>query len=128
MTKKEAERQLAIKTLLEEYKLKPGDKLYYSVTHVSRSGMSRSIEILLSHEWGIDNLSWVVAKAINHPFDNKNGGVKIGGCGMDMGFAIIYSLGQVMFPEGFKTWDGYYRNEPLEWEPDGGYAFKYSSL
>jgi hypothetical protein len=124
-----AEQQEAIKQLKEDYGIKPGTKIFTKVTHVSRSGMSRSIEAYLAliddkGVPGITNISWLLAKAGLGTFDRTNGGVKMGGCGMDMTFALVYNLGRTLFPEGFETWEGYYRNEPLKFDTDGGYALK----
>jgi len=44
---------------------------------------------------------------------------------MDMGFSLVYSLGWRLFPKGFKTPKGYWRNEPMKYETDGGYALKH---
>lgn len=62
------------------------------------------------------------AKACGFAFDERYEAVKIGGCGMDMGFHIAYELGRVLFPEGFKV-DGVGRNgDTSGWDNDGGYA------
>ena len=81
--------------------LTPGRVVYTKITHVSRSGMSRSIECYLAQ--GRDNLTditWQVARATNSRIDNNHGGIVIGGCGMDMGFALVYGLGRTLYPNG----------------------------
>ena len=81
--------------------LTPGRTVYTKVTHVSRSGMSRSIECYLAQ--GRDNLTditWAVARATNSRVDNTHGGIVMGGCGMDMGFALVYGLGRTLYPDG----------------------------
>ena len=82
-------------------KLTPGRTVYTKLTHVSRSGMSRSIEVYLAE--GRDNLTeitWLVARATNSRMDNTHGGIVMGGCGMDMGFALVYGLGRTLYPDG----------------------------
>ena len=82
-------------------KLTPGRTVYTKITHVSRTGMSRSIEVYLAE--GRDNLTditWQVARATNSRIDNNHGGIVMGGCGMDMGFALIYNLGRTLYPRG----------------------------
>ena len=37
-----------------------------------------------------------------HKYNAKHGGFEIGGCGMDMGFALVYSLSQLIYPSGFQ--------------------------
>lgn len=86
--------------------LKPGDAITCTVMHVSGSGMSRSImmQVPLKNEDGtlrIHDISWRVAHAIGARFDSKHGGVVMRGCGMDMRFSAVYSLGRVLFPVGF---------------------------
>ena len=78
----------------------PGDKIHTIVTHVSRSGMSRSIRTLLLRD-GHRDISYLVARVLDEPMDNNNGGLKVTGCGMDMGFDIVYRLGYHLFPNGF---------------------------
>lgn len=86
--------------------LKPGDRITCTVLHVSASGMSRSIMLQVPMRQGdgtlrIQDISWRVADAIGERFDYRRGGVVMGGCGMDMCFAAVYSLGRVLFPDGF---------------------------
>lgn len=86
--------------------LRPGDAVTCTVLHVSKSGMSRSIMLQVpgKREDGalfIRDISWLVAKAIGERFDDKNGGVVMTGCGMNMCFAAVYNLGRVLFPDGF---------------------------
>lgn len=81
--------------------LTPGRTVYTKITHVSRSGMSRSIECYLAE--GRDNLTditWIVARATNKRIDNNHGGIIMQGCGMDMGFALVYNLGRTLYPSG----------------------------
>ena len=81
--------------------LTPGRTVYTNVTHVSRSGMSRSIEVYLAE--GRDNLTditWQVARATNSRIDNNHGGIVMQGYGMDMGFALVYNLGHTLYPNG----------------------------
>ena len=87
--------------------VKPGDTIYTTVRHVSRSGMSRSIDVyhLIPDEGRRVEKRWLsrmVAKACNLPFDNKREAVKMGGCGMDMGYAIMNHIGYALFPDGFE--------------------------
>lgn len=77
--------------------LKPGDTVNCILRHVSRSGMSRSISLLK----GDIDITYYAALAMGDKIDQKNGGIKIGGCGMDMGFSLVYNLGYCLFPDGF---------------------------
>ena len=80
--------------------LKPGDEILTVLRHVSRSGMSRSIDLYIVKKGKPSQLSRRVAEALDMKLDETNGGIKIGGCGMDMGFALVYNLGATIFPDG----------------------------
>lgn len=88
--------------------LPPGSSVYTSVLHVSRSGMSREIAAYVHTPTGIENISWQVA-AITGQRYGERGGVIVGGCGMDMTFALVYGLSRRLYPEGHKCTgsDGY---------------------
>jgi hypothetical protein len=100
MTKaKSIERQQAVDALKEQ--LRPGDVVYTTLKHVSRSGMMRSINVHLIRD---NQPQWIarrVATAIDFSFDDKRGSIKVQGCGMDIGFEVVYNLGRVLFPNGF---------------------------
>ena len=82
--------------------LKPGDTVYTILRHVSRSGMSRSISVVqVGQDGGVFDWTWAVARAIGERIDEKHDGVKMGGCGMDMGFETVYRLSWKLFPDGF---------------------------
>ena len=85
--------------------LKPGDTVYTVLRHVSRSGMSRNIDVYYMAGGEPQWISAYVGHAIRSPQSRKNWersqGLTVGGCGMDMGFHIVYSLSHVLFPDGF---------------------------
>lgn len=91
-----AEKAEAIAKLREI--LKPGDTVYTILRHVSRSGMTRSISCVVRGAEGPYDIDWLVRRALGLPFDRNRGGVKVGGCGMDMGFHLVYSLSRVLWP------------------------------
>jgi hypothetical protein len=104
--------------------LKPGDTVYTILRHVSQSGMSRSIDLLIIK----DNRHWIIsplaAEILGMGLDHKHGGIKISGCGMDMGFELVYNLGRDLYPDGYKV-EGRGRNgDESGWDKDGGYALK----
>ena len=73
--------------LVKELKdhLKPGDTVYTKLNHVSRSGMSRSIEVLIFRDNKPLNLTYDVSQLLDYKIDKNHGyGLKVGGCGMDM--------------------------------------------
>lgn len=82
--------------------LSMGDTVYTDLLHVSRSGMSRTIRPTIARDGEVVDLTWEVAQVTGLKIDRDRGGIKMGGCGMDMGFALVYSLSRAMFPNGHK--------------------------
>jgi len=82
--------------------LRPGDTVYTVLRHVSRSGMSRNIDLYYMADGHPQWISAYVGHAIGSPQSMKNWqrsqGLTVGGCGMDMGFHIVNSLSYVIFP------------------------------
>lgn len=81
--------------------LKPGQKIWGDVVHVSKSGMSRVIRLKIVHNKEIMDISWEAAILLEGWSKNYRG-CKAGGCGMDMIFHLIYNLGCVLYPDGYQ--------------------------
>jgi len=104
MTKEEA-----IKRLKEE--IKKGDTLWTQLNHVSQSGMTRHISVRqIKKDYPLDwtrlvsiALDWKEGK---NRFGGYNG-IKVGGCGMDMGFHLIYTLSSVLYNDGYAIKQGW---------------------
>ena len=92
---KEIERETARKELLEI--LKPGDTVYCVLRHVSRSGMQREISFFTE---GMRNIDYLAARLLDLRH-GKRDGLVVSGCGMDMGFSMVYEIGSALFPAGF---------------------------
>ena len=92
---KEQEKQSAIARLREL--LPPGSTVHTILRHRSRSGMQHAISIIANSQ----EISHLVASAIGSPLDSKWGGIKVGGCGMDMGYSIVHELAYALYPQGF---------------------------
>lgn len=76
--------------------------LYTIIRHVARSGMQRSIDVIsISEDGEVYNISYLVKTALDMQIDQKNGGVKMGGCGMDMGFALVDHLSYKLYNRGY---------------------------
>ena len=112
--------------------LKPGDTVYTEILSVSRSGMTRHIKPIVM----VDNeprwIGYHVAVLLDESVSD-NGGVKMGGCGMDMGFALVYNLSRYLFPQGFTCIgegcpSNDHSNRDRDYTPhhhhSGGYALK----
>ena len=81
--------------------LPPGSIIYTTLNHVSRSGMQRAISTYIIIDNDIRDVSYDVAEVIGNTI-YKKGGIKIDGCGMDMGFAIVHQLSYALYPGGFE--------------------------
>ena len=86
------EKQEAIEYL--KSKLKDDDTIYTNCQHVSQSGMTRDIQLLFIKDNKLLNFNYYVSKALGNRIVNN--GVRIGGCGMDMGFALVYDLSRIL--------------------------------
>lgn len=80
--------------------LPPGSTVYTILRHVSRSGMQRRIDLYAMSPEGPVYLSGLAACAMGENVSDK-GGIVVGGCGMDMGFSLVYNLSAVLYPHGF---------------------------
>ena len=112
----------ARKYLLEMME-KCGRRVYTSVSNVSSSGMSRHIHCYILVDGQIRNITNSVGAICGYRQSDKSYGLVVGGCGMDMGFAVVYNLGCSLYPGG----DGVTitrRNGSTEPETDGGYLIK----
>ncbi len=93
-------RQEAIDTLRTQFNLKPGDTIFCSLRHVSRSGMYRCIDLFVMRDNEPLRISWTAAQLLEG-YDKRHEGCKASGCGMDMGFHLVMNLGYSLFPDGF---------------------------
>jgi len=105
--------------LLEQ--LEPRDTVYTLLRHVSRSGMSRRISLYIARDSEMHNLDFLAAQLVGRKEDGQ--GIACSGCGMDMGFELVYNLGRCLWPNG--TPEPHSRRNG-ELDRDGGYALKQS--
>ena len=82
--------------------LKPGSTVWTVVKHVARSGMSRHISCYVVQGADIRWIDGYVAKVTGYPFDREREALRVGGCGMDMGSQLVYSLSRTLYPDGFE--------------------------
>ena len=86
-----------------------GSTVYTILRHVSQSGMSRDISVLgLHHEEASGNTfhihpNFAVSKALGWTLKTKNGHdtIRVGGCGMDMGYHLVNSLSCALYDDGY---------------------------
>lgn len=94
--------------LMEELRryVPKGSTIFTRVEHVSQSGMSRRIVPLAIVGDDIVNLSWHLIKlniADKPRGQYVEGSVHVGGCGMDMCFALAYDIGQTLYGDGYSV-------------------------
>jgi len=91
------------------------DTIFYIVKNVSNSGMYRHIDFYtfklkdnfregeapIQKVW----LSGAISKVLGYPLKEKTNALGVSGCGMNMGFAVIYNLAEVLFGDGYKLND-----------------------
>ena len=94
----ELDRDYAIERLLTYY-VKPGTKVYTILRHVSSSGMSRNISLVIADGEDIADITYYAAQALGDKLIESKGHrvIKQNGCGMDMGFNLVYNLSSVLF-------------------------------
>lgn len=107
--------------------LQPKTIVYTSCKHVSSSGMSRELQFFIVKDNKIQNITWYVSHALEYGCSERDGDrvLKVTGCGMDMGFSCVYSLGMTLFPDGTIEPHGTRNGMP---DFDGGYALNHSWL
>lgn len=104
----EKERQEAIEQLRQW--IKPGDTVYTVLDHVSSSGMTRHIRVVVPMIEGQNGNSKVdfihpnysIGKALGYRQAKRGDGLVVSGCGMDMGFAVVYDLAHVLYGAGYQ--------------------------
>lgn len=103
MTTKKERKEQELEKIRENLRelVKPGDTVYTSLRHVSRSGMYRVIDLFVMKDNRPLRISWEAAQLLEG-YDSRHDGCKASGCGMDMGFALVYNLGWELFRKGWE--------------------------
>ena len=102
--------------------LSPGQTVYTILRHVSASGMTRRISLCAIADGGLRHLDNLVAALLDYR-QHKHSGLIVTGCGMDMGFHLVYNLGAALWPDGTPTPHGTRNGEP---DSAGGYALNHA--
>lgn len=117
-----ARREYACKELRKM--IKPGQKVFCILRDVSKSGMSRNISLYVVHKGELRNIDVLASDATAIALA-KNQGIRMGGCGMDLGFSLVYNLGAALWPKGTGKPHGTRNGQP---DNAGGYAIKHEWL
>lgn len=121
--------------------LKPGDTVYTVCISRNRLGTSRKIKLVCLDRYEektfIRDITLLAAKAIGARVAKDENGIIVGGCGMDMGFHLVYSLSAALWPNVPCTGEGCNSNDHANGDRDysvghihrdGGYALNHKWL
>ena len=98
-TNEAIDKELARMELREMFAKQDRPTVYTVLRHVSQSGMSRDISLFIVEDNRLRNITYKVAIALGEKPKDKNGRrvIRVNGCGMDMGFHLVYSLSSVLY-------------------------------
>ena len=93
------DRELSKETLLKDYLSGDSLTVYTVLRSVSSSGMTRHISLKVAHGSSIFDITYLAAQALGDKLHDRHGHntLKVNGCGMEMGFHIVYSLSSVLY-------------------------------
>jgi len=93
------DQDLAKQELLKEYFNGNEPTVYTVLRSVSASGMTRHISLKVAQGNDIYDITYQAAQALGERVSDRNGHntIKVNGCGMDMGFHLVYNLSSVLF-------------------------------
>lgn len=100
--KQQTEQQEARETLRQMFGERDRKTVYTILRHVSTSGMSRDISLKMLDEDGtLRDITYLACIAMGEKCKERNGSrvVRVGGCGMDMGFHVVYNLSYSLYRE-----------------------------
>lgn len=123
MTKDEAKQHLA--TILP-----PGARIYTVLRHVSRSGMMRHVDAYAMVDNRPEYLNGYIA-ALTGIRRTKEGYLKMGGCGYDVGHEVAYVTSSCLYREGFSCIgdrcpsNDHSNRVKTDYHKGGGYALRH---
>jgi hypothetical protein len=86
--------------------------VYVNLHKAARSGTSRTLSLHIVTADGLQDITYLAAPILGETF-RPDGTIRVTGCGMDMGFATVYSLSYALYGKGIETGnhkqDGPYR-------------------
>ena len=94
------DQELAREELVKEYfSGQERATIYTILRRVSSSGMTRHISLKIAQGGEIYDITYTAALALGEKLHEVNGfnTIKQNGCGMDMGFNLVYNLSSVLF-------------------------------
>lgn len=93
------DKEIARMKLREMFAEQAKPTVYTVLRHVSQSGMSRDISLKTVEDGQIRDITYTVAIALGEKPKDKDGQrvIRVNGCGMDMGFHLVYGLSSVLY-------------------------------
>lgn len=79
-----------------------GSTVYTILRTVSRTGMSRTISVVVMLDNDPIHPNYTVSKIIGNRLISSGGhdAIRVNGCGMDMGFDLVYRLSYALYGRG----------------------------
>ena len=98
-TNEAIDKELARMKLRELFAGQDRPTVYTVLRHVSQSGMSRDISLKTVEDGQIRDITYTASIALGEKPKDKNGQrvIRVNGCGMDMGFHLVYGLSSVLY-------------------------------
>ena len=81
-------------------KVKKDSEIIVVIHKVSKSGMQRKMSAFVIYKKQLVNLNFDIAK-LDIARRNDNNHLVVNGCGMDMGFHLVYTLSSILFKDGY---------------------------
>lgn len=81
-----------------------GQTIHTILRSVSSSGMCRHISLVTDGKDGITDITFDASWVMDGKLPAERHGhrsIKVGGCGMDMGFHLVYNLGRALHKDGY---------------------------
>ncbi len=80
----------------------PNTTVYTILRHVSRSGMTRDLDLYVMEDNQPRRITYSACLASGQSYNRNAEAMRVGGCGMDMGFHAVYVLSSSLYPDGFE--------------------------
>ena len=86
-----------------EHYLTQGKRVYTILRRVSANGMTRHISLVIADGDTLHDITYYAAAALGESLHEVNGQrtIRQHGCGMDMGFNLVYNLASVLYGDGY---------------------------
>lgn len=121
------------------FKLVPGETIYVIQRSVSKSGMSRKLDLYIMRSGTLLRITWSVAQLLRWSYDKNKDALTVGGCGMDMHFHTVYCLSGAYFgwtdldglssPTGYTTKSDVAKAKKINFKStDTGYWLKHRTI